>query len=587
MKKIFVNIFIFFVSLALFLSPVDVYAYNDNPWHNTLEDVQRFLGYLGCQIGALGNHDYTGFIDNMETFNAWCDNGYVDLREDGSIVASDQLVDDLKEYLDSYFKETSDHWYEQPLIPSDFYTSNTDGQMANAFSNLCGTMGDYIYGICFDAGRPPFDPLNELPIMVNLGEQGVAYFVKASELTHSGDATDGGAITHNHYYMYDRYGTEIGSSLKGTSYRFDKELSVYSVNTSVLNVSVRGRSANFFVTGRAFQPEPRIGNYSGTRGATNIVSSTRTNVLCFKDEASLRRYIYGTPISGNTYYATTNYTNYNPSIDNSVTIDKSTVEYILNTENNFFEEISNVTSSIQTEISNYYTENNTTMSNTQIQQTIDNSVHNYITSLPSGGNTEDPDKPPVDPDNPNPPGGDVSGNNPGGTVSGGSISGNGVDGPQTVSLLSKIYSKLCEVYDFLSGAILDALKSIKNAIVANTLVDVAGGIADLISGGLDAVGGFMDDTVEAFAPVAEMLPEKFPTCIPWDLIAIFTVIVSSGSPPVYEVPVSIPRLGIDYTLTLDLSIFEPVAILCRAFLSLLMVMMLIHMTIRLTSGGDN
>ena len=318
------------------------------------------------------------------------------------------------------------------------------------------------------------------------------------------------------------------------------------------------------------------------------MSPTRSNVLCFNDLSALRRYVYGSASSGDAHYVTTSYLNYNPSIDNSITIDNRTIEYILNTENNFFEEIKNVSSSIQTEISNYYTENNTTMSNTQIQQTIDDSVHNYITSLPSGGNTEEPDKPPVDPDKPDPPGGDVSGNNPGGTVSGGSVSGNGVDGPQTVSFLSKIYLKLCEVYDFLSGSILDALKSIKNAIVANTLVDVAGGIADLISGGLDAVDGFMDDTAEAFSPVAEMLPEKFPTCIPWDLIAIFAVIISSGSPPVYEVPVSIPRLGIEYTLTLDLSIFEPVATLCRAFLSLLMVMMLIHMTIRLTSsGGDN
>lgn len=561
MKKIFVNIFIFFVSLALFLSPIDVYAYNDNPWHNTLEDVQRFLGYLGCQIGALGNHDYTGFIDNMETFNAWCDNGYVDLREDGSIVASDQLVDDLKEYLDSYFKVSSDHWYEKSYGYSDCFDSSHDLGMLYAFSTLMNAKSDNAIAI---ASSTSFGN-----VFFRYNSSSVCYFVYGNYTTINGSRV-------NYYKAYDRNANLLVLSELGFSqYRFNSSNNRYDLIQEYMN----------------YGGDPPVSFYYGsphsTSAQTIVVSSTRSNVLCFKDLSALRRYVYGSVSSGDTHYATTSYLNYNPSIDNSITIDRSTVEYILNTENNFLEEISNVSSSIQTEISNYYTENNTTMSNTQIQQTIDDSVHNYITSLPSGGNTEDPDKPPVDPDKPDPPGGDVSGNNPGGTVSGGSISGNGVDGPQTVSFLSKIYSKLCEVYDFLSGAILDALKSIKNAIVANTLVDVAGGIADLISGGLDAVGGFMDDTAEAFAPVAEMLPEKFPTCIPWDLIAIFTVIVSSGSPPVYEVPVSIPRLGIDYTVTLDLSIFEPVAVLCRAFLSLLMVMMLIHMTIRLTSGGDN
>ena len=542
-----------------FSSPVTVYA--DEPGF-TVDNVVKAATYLASTIGCILSSNYKDWydltIDYLERYNYTVND--FQPNNDGSLTFSDQMVDDFKEYLDSYFKETSDHWYEQTYSYSDCLDDSLDLGMLYSFSTLMNSKSDNSLAITTGIPIPSLSSAQ----FSRYNSSSVCYFVYRATTS-----------TCNLYTAYDRYANRLSLSELGHSvYRF-----VESSNSFLLvNESSSGGSDPFV---RFYSP-----SLSRTYGC--VVSSSRTNVLCFEDLSALRRYVYGSVGSGDAHFATTSYLNYNPSIDNSITIDKRTVEYILNTENNFFEEIKNVSSSIQTEISNYYTENNTTMSNTQIQQTIDDSVHNYITSLPSGGNTEEPDKPPVDPDKPDPPGGDVSGNNPGGTVSGGSVSGNGVDGPQTVSFLSKIYLKLCEVYDFLSGSILDALKSIKNAIVANTLVDVAGGIADLISGGLDAVDGFMDDTAEAFSPVAEMLPEKFPTCIPWDLIAVFTVIVSSGSPPVYEVPVSVPSLGIDYTLTLDLSIFEPVATLCRAFLSLLMVMMLIHMTIRLTSsGGDN
>ena len=512
------------------------------------ENAEDYIQYIACLFGAgfrldiewlMNNNDYIKWKNNLKDGNYYW-------IEDGLVHFSDECVDVVKDICDQYIIECGDYSFVPTITLADCVdaTVKMDSVLYNRYVDEVNSKGI----VAFYTVRKSY-----------LSTSSIAYIYDFESSFLCKNIVDD-------IFGYDASGLKI-SSFPNFSVRYNSsDKTFFSPEYSVCN----GKYIFSF----------ELGYITSTDGSYYlcIVSSDGRYLKVWNSVEALQRYLRGQ--AGNSaIYVTDNYTNYNVSEDNSITINRETLNNIVN--NDLSTDIGELVTNINQSLNSYYIENGTSMSQTDIQQVIDQSVQNLINNYYVS--VTPPDKPPVDPDKPDPPGGDVSGNNPGG-----SVSGNGVDGPQTVSFLSKIYLKLCEVYDFLSGSILDALKSIKNAIVANTLVDVAGGIADLISGGLDAVDGFMDDTAEAFSPVAEMLPEKFPTCIPWDLIAVFTVIVSSGSPPVYEVPVSVPSLGIDYTLTLDLSIFEPVATLCRAFLSLLMVMMLIHMTIRLTSsGGDN
>ncbi len=552
MKKILFSIFLVF---CMCFNDSVVYASEVDLDHDHLvsgfDNAVKFFDWIKSAIGASFKIDVDWFQHNasfIDFLNNLEDGKYYYYDDNSCLCFTDECVDAVKDICDQYIVDCGDY----KLVPTLTVNSFSD-----SFSSLATPYYNYCIGLINTYGMVAFH-YSGTTFQVSSNSGRISYSVDFdSSYFCLRDGKEGVCV------FFDGLGNQ--SSLEVATVRYDASTKSFGEPSYALE-------SRYLYYDRIYAD-----SYSMV-----LLSKDGRYIKVWKTRDALLRYLRG--LGGDiSIYTTNNYNNYNVAEDNSITINRETLNNIVN--NDLSSDIGELVTNINQSLNSYYVDNGTTMSQTDIQQIIDQSVQNlinnyYVTVTP-------PDKPPVDPDNPNPPGEDVSGNNPGGTVSGGSISGNGADGPQTVSILSKIYSKLCEVYDFLSGAILDALKSIKNAIVANTLVDVAGGIADLISGGLDAVGGFMDDTVEAFAPVAEMLPEKFPTCIPWDLIAIFTVIVSSGSPPVYEVPVSIPRLGIDYTLTLDLSIFEPVAILCRAFLSLLMVMMLIHMTIRLTSGGDN
>lgn len=65
--------------------------------------------------------------------------------------------------------------------------------------------------------------------------------------------------------------------------------------------------------------------------------------------------------------------------------------------------------------------------------------------------------------------------------------------------------------------------------------------------------------------------EGFPFSIPYSIYLGLQSFVADPEAPSFDLPFSIPRLGIDETVRLDLSQFNPLARLCRAFLSLVWV----------------
>ena len=65
--------------------------------------------------------------------------------------------------------------------------------------------------------------------------------------------------------------------------------------------------------------------------------------------------------------------------------------------------------------------------------------------------------------------------------------------------------------------------------------------------------------------------EGFPFSIPYSIFCGIKSFLAQGEAPVYNVPISIPRLGIDEKITIDLNQFNPLARLCRALLSVVWV----------------
>lgn len=83
----------------------------------------------------------------------------------------------------------------------------------------------------------------------------------------------------------------------------------------------------------------------------------------------------------------------------------------------------------------------------------------------------------------------------------------------------------------------------------------------------------------------EWITERFPFCIPFDLINAVELLNSSGrSAPRYEFPIKVTIAGIDEKIVVDLSEFDEVAEICRRMELLLFVIGLVLITRDLIKG---
>lgn len=79
------------------------------------------------------------------------------------------------------------------------------------------------------------------------------------------------------------------------------------------------------------------------------------------------------------------------------------------------------------------------------------------------------------------------------------------------------------------------------------------------------------------------LTTLFPFCIPFDLIRAFDVLQAEPQAPRYELPLKIPGI-IDYTLVIDMEVFEPVAQIFRILSTLAFIISLILVTRYIIKG---
>lgn len=104
-----------------------------------------------------------------------------------------------------------------------------------------------------------------------------------------------------------------------------------------------------------------------------------------------------------------------------------------------------------------------------------------------------------------------------------------------------------------------------------------GSIAQAIS---DVVIGTPDSS---FA-IDSIIVDKFPFCIPYDLVSCVTVLQAESTPPVWKVPFVIDSLNFRYEITLDLTQWTQVIAVIRGFLLLMFIVGLVILTRTLIRG---
>lgn len=134
----------------------------------------------------------------------------------------------------------------------------------------------------------------------------------------------------------------------------------------------------------------------------------------------------------------------------------------------------------------------------------------------------------------------------------------------------------------------DLLKDIKGLLGTLIAVQAAGDIANLLADTVgDKINDYADNLKSSVTEVADALQDVFPFSIPWDLMAILALFSAEPQVPVFDIPVNIPQLGVEHKIHVDLSDFESVSVICRAFLSISFAVGLMYLTIRITGGKDD
>lgn len=308
------------------------------------------------------------------------------------------------------------------------------------------------------------------------------------------------------------------------------------------------------------------------------------------------KFFYGILTSDSTpsvYY----YNNYSPT---DINVNLSTVK------NTNYEQVFNNTYNTINEEKNTYITNNSSISEEELQKIIEKALEKYLSDTGNSGGSSGGDS------------GGSSGGSSGGD-SGGSSGGTTTDlsGIEkllksiehfldlieqhtgwtdtrlelTNSVLSNMQTVINTIGDTLTGQ-QDILKEIRDLLDADSgksIFDHLGNILDNTIGELlgnllkDLVDFFIGDggIVEAVTSPASALAStaqtKFPTSIPWDIIAIIRIMSAEPQPPKIDVPFKVERLGIDYTIKIDLSKADKVAELSR---NMLTVTFLLFLTIQ-------
>ena len=81
--------------------------------------------------------------------------------------------------------------------------------------------------------------------------------------------------------------------------------------------------------------------------------------------------------------------------------------------------------------------------------------------------------------------------------------------------------------------------------------------------------------------LASEAKSRFPTNIPWDIVAIIGVFSATPETPYFELPFSIPKLGIDEKIVIDFEKAENLGKLSRSMFEIIFLLFLVIQTRKL------
>lgn len=259
------------------------------------------------------------------------------------------------------------------------------------------------------------------------------------------------------------------------------------------------------------------------------------------------------------------------------------------------------TEDIQGQIDKAITDKGSGLTDEEYQKIVDDAIEKLQQEIDSKKDTDD------------------SGSTGGGGT-GGDSGGSSSDSGESNSWLEKIYNRLGDILEKIGtvtgidtiteyikqiaddvatlkeGGSLSAdmsdtnglLKDIKGLLGTLIAVQAVGDVADLLADTVgDKINDYADNLKSAVTEVADALQDVFPFSIPWDLMAILALFSAEAQAPVFDIPVNIPQLGVEHNIHVDLSDFESVSVICRAFLSVSFAVGLMYLTIRITGGKDD
>lgn len=186
-------------------------------------------------------------------------------------------------------------------------------------------------------------------------------------------------------------------------------------------------------------------------------------------------------------------------------------------------------------------------------------------------------------------------------------------GTTTNSWLKKIYTKMdailavienpTKILDLVSTkadmlgkkiqGVIDAVKDINVSgggglgnVVGSALGTLLGNLLDkIIGGGQEAVTDAVQELATTFAPMVDVSKTKFPFSIPWDFQKIIVLLAAEPEIPILKIPFSLPNYGFKQDIDIDLTPFEDISKITRAFFTVMFVISLMNITIKLMGKG--
>lgn len=125
-----------------------------------------------------------------------------------------------------------------------------------------------------------------------------------------------------------------------------------------------------------------------------------------------------------------------------------------------------------------------------------------------------------------------------------------------------------------------------DSIIDDVIGSLLDALLDKINNGEASAEEAVSELIEDFSGIADTSKTKFPFCLPWDVMAVFTVLSSPPAVPYFKIPFEIQSIGFKYELILDLSEFQALSKLSRSFFVLIFCMILIRLTLLMINRGD-